>query len=894
MMRIYMQCMVFVLLVARLFLWAPSVHAGPIVSVQNEALVALDSRVSILKDPSARLTIDDVVTKDKQGEFHLASLDDLAPGYTRAAVWLAINVRNDLPVTQERLIEVFPPRLRDVRLFVQEHGRWRVLSSGLDVAVADRSIQSRQTVFPVTLAPGEVRKMYMRISSRNAMMISVRLWQSEAFHASERKVDLVNGIQFGAIFLFALYSLLLLFSARDLVFLYFFGAMAAYGFYDVAILQYGSEFLWSGQPEWSMRSPGFFLSVAVAATALLVSRLLQIPRYFPWQGRVLVILAGVSLVLAPLHLLFPYDRVVPVTNALALVVVVVSLSLSVLAVWRRQRNAAWMLLAFVLLWFTSLLRVAQIFGVIPNGVWGGYAQSWSMVVSGAVMAGVMADVVRQLRLERTQAQADMLAERVQSTVRLQREVEARTSELVAAKEKAETASQAKSTFLAHMSHELRTPLHSILGYSQLAMENALSPENLKRMEAVHRRGRHLLALIDGLLDYVRGEAGRLQLERRSAYFQSLLESAIEEVMPLAKEAGAEVLGVFGPALPPAVRVDAVRLQQVLTNLLVNACRHSQGRHISLEVRHIKDDAGANSKKAVLWFGVRDNGVGIPEAERQRVFSPFEQVEATTSSRGVGLGLTIAHQLVTLMEGELVCEANEGGGSLFWFQVALERADESELVPVSGPLGLYRYDGPVRRILVVDDSAETRAVLTDILASSGFDLAVVASGEEALMRLMTEPFDAVLIDQFVADLSHEHLLRRARAHGLSLPFLLLSTSRPGLPEDGTGQPLFTAVLMKPVRPERLLKTLGRELALAWGADVTSPRQVSVKPPQQWVRPTPEQLEPLRRAVELGQVTEVEEWIVQLRKSQPDASEFAQLVQDAIRRLDFAFIRRLLKE
>jgi signal transduction histidine kinase/DNA-binding NarL/FixJ family response regulator len=872
-------------------LWA---HSLSVVDVGEQKRIELDAQLSVLKDPSSRMTIDQVAGKEGESRWRRANLKALTPGYTRDATWVSVGLHNATAVTQARFLEISPSRLRSVHLYMSGQEGWAALVSGTNIPIDERLVVSRRVVFPIELAPGEQRNVFIRVQSGNAVMIAARLWQKEEFYADSQKIDLVNGLQFGAIFLFSIYSLLWFIGSRNRVFFHLFIAMTAYGFFDVAIHQYGLEFLWAGRAEWNMRSPGFFLAIAGAASALLVSHLLQLRRYSFWQERAMMFLAGVLLLIAFLQLILPYSQVVPVTNVLVMATVLLSLLMTALSAWRRQRNAGWMLFAFVLLWFISLLRIAQIFGWLPYSLFGGYAQSWSMVLSGAVLAGVSLDIVRQLRLDRARSREMLLASREQSALRLEQEVAARTEALHAAKIKAEEESQAKSTFLAHMSHELRTPLHSILGYSQLAMENARSPENPKRMEAVHRRGRHLLALIDELLDYARGEAGRLQLERRPAYFQSLLESAIEEVMPLAKEARAEVQGVFGPALPPAVHVDAVRLQQVLTNLLANACRHSQGELISLEVRLIKENVGADPGSAALWFGVRDNGMGIPEAERQRVFSPFEQVEATTSSRGVGLGLTIAHQLVTLMGGKLVCEANEGGGSLFWFQVVLERADESELVPVSGLLGLYRYEGPVRRIMVVDDSVETRAVLTDILASSGFDLAVVTSGEEALMRLMTEPVDAVLIDQFVTDLSHEHLLRRARAHGLMLPFLLLSATRPGVPEDGVGQPLFTAVLIKPVRPERLLKTLGKVLALAWGADATSPRQVSVKPPQQWVRPTPEQLESLRRAVELGQVTEVEEWIVQLRKSQPDASEFAQLVQDAIRRLDFAFILRLLNE
>lgn len=876
------------LLVTSPSLWA---HALPVVDVDDKELVILDSRLSLFLDPSARMTINDVVVKQHQGKLYPAQQKDLAPGYTRNAIWVAVRLRNATPVTQTRFIEVSPPRLRDIRLFMPGQEGWTVMTSGISMPVDRRPVHSRQPVFPLELAPGEVRDIFIRISSGNAVMISVRLWQPEAFHADERKVDLVNGIQFGAIFLFSLYSLLLFFSTRDQVFLFFFISMAAYGFYDVAILQYGFEFLWPGQTEWSMRSPGVFLAAAVASTAMLISRLLQTERHFPVQGRIMLVLALISVMLVPLQLLLPYDRVVPLTNLLALVLVVFSLTITVLAVWRRQRNAVWMMFAFVLLWFTSLLRIVQIFGLVPHDLWVDYAQSWSMVLSGAILAGVIADIVRQLRIERTQAREAVLTEREQSAQRLEHEVESRTLELVEAKERAEEASRAKSTFLAHMSHELRTPLHSILGYSRLAMDSALSAVDRKRLEAVQRSGRHLLSLIDELLDYARGEAGRLRLELRPVYLQALLESAVEDALPLAQAAGADLHAVLDPALPPVVLVDAVRLQQVLANLLSNACHHSQASRISLEVRRLPERNGSPDS-VTLWFGVRDNGTGIPAEAQVRIFSPFEQVEATVTSRGVGLGLPIAHQLVALMDGELQCESDTNGGSLFSFTITLALADESALVPVAGPLGLHRYEGRIRRILVVDDIPENRALLADILASAGFDLALAGSGEEALARLASEAFDAVIIDQFMPGLSGWQVLRRARERNVSLPFLLLSATRPMPPVDWPIHLVFSAVLIKPVDQDALLKTLGRVLGLTWGAEDTMPRHACLKPPQFWVKPSAELLLPLREALDLGQVTDIEEWVDQLLLAHPESAEFAQLVRDAVRRLDFAFIRRLL--
>mgnify|MGYP002366276100 FL=1 len=194
---------------------------------------------------------------------------------------------------------------------------------------------------------------------------------------------------------------------------------------------------------------------------------------------------------------------------------------------------------------------------------------------------------------------------------------------------------------------------------------------------------------------------------------------------------------------------------------------------------------------------------------------------------------------------------------------------------------------------MDGAPECRALLGDIIASAGFDIALADNGEMALEYLAAQSIDAVVVDQFVSGLDGWQLLQQARARDMTVPFLMLSVAITKPPADWPADLVFDAVLIKPVTPDSLLNALGEMQGLTWAIDKSSSDYVEVRPPQEWVMPPAEALRSLREALALGQITDIEDWVSQLLRDHPEATEFAQLVQDANRRLDLAFIRGLLE-
>jgi signal transduction histidine kinase len=288
---------------------------------------------------------------------------------------------------------------------------------------------------------------------------------------------------------------------------------------------------------------------------------------------------------------------------------------------------------------------------------------------------------------------------------LEAQVMRRTEALAEATAQAQAASKAKSDFLAHMSHELRTPLNGILGYAQILREDdTMSPHQIEGIDVIEASGRHLLALIDDILDLSRIEADKLALNLADFSLPALLDGVIQMMRYTAEEKGLRLEWTPPPNLPPRVYGDQRRLRQVLINLLGNALKFTNEGHVSLQVDRLDNpEDAAEDDVTRLRFAVQDTGIGLSTEQINEIFRPFEQAQADgTSAQGAGLGLPISQRLVQLMGGEIQVESRVNQGSRFWFDLALpcvEEAKGEETIGESRPAAI-----------VTDRSAQLRADL----------------------------------------------------------------------------------------------------------------------------------------------------------------------------------------
>ena len=315
------------------------------------------------------------------------------------------------------------------------------------------------------------------------------------------------------------------------------------------------------------------------------------------------------------------------------------------------------------------------------------------------------------------------------------------AEILAAKQKAEEATEMKSMFLANMSHEIRTPMNAIIGLSHLALKTPLNSKQRDYVSKVHNAGTSLLAIINDILDFSKIEAGKLDIETTDFQLDEVIGSVTTVTAQKAHDKGLEFLADVASAIPEQLRGDPLRLGQILTNLVNNAVKFTEHGEIRLKIELLEK----TGEKAQLKFSVRDTGIGMTKEQAAKLFQPFSQADMSTTRKhgGTGLGLTICRRLVELMGGQIWLESEPGVGSTFIFTIWLG-VGEASAAARRVPSQFQNL-----RVLVVDDNAAAREILIESLEPLAERADSVSSGHEALAAIRERdadsPYDVVFMD-----------------------------------------------------------------------------------------------------------------------------------------------------
>lgn len=401
--------------------------------------------------------------------------------------------------------------------------------------------------------------------------------------------------------------------------------------------------------------------------------------------------------------------------------------------------------------------------------------------------------------------------------------------------RAEAENRSKSEFLAHLSHELRTPLSAILGFTELMINTNKDVESLAHLRVVHRNGKHLLGLLNDILDLSKIEAGKLELEIQPVFLSSFLTDVYFLMHGAAIDKSLRLRLDAPEPLPRKIFTDPTRLRQVLLNLLGNAIKFTERGEVSLKVEEV-----AVGGRPQLQFTVSDSGIGIRQESLEAIFQPFVQSKDSYSEprAGTGLGLAISRQLVNRLGGDIAVHSAPGKGSQFCFRIDVGDLAEVERRVFSMEFDVDRTAKATvpqlkGRVLVVDDLRDIRMLIGHFVQQAGLEVSYARNGEEAL-RLLTmdnpeqKPFDIVLMDIHMPVMGGHEAAQALRAQGFAQPLIALTAAHMKGDMNKCLESGFTAYLSKPVDQNQLHVTLARYLTDSAGdsAEVEDPKSILV--------------------------------------------------------------------
>lgn len=387
----------------------------------------------------------------------------------------------------------------------------------------------------------------------------------------------------------------------------------------------------------------------------------------------------------------------------------------------------------------------------------------------------------------------------------------KTAEIDAALTKAQMGDRAKSEFLATMSHEIRTPMNGVLGMAELLTRTELDTRQRTFTDVILKSGNALLEIINDILDFSKIDAGQLTLSPKPFNLVDTTEDVATLMSSRVVEKDIELVVRIAPGLPEKLIGDPGRIRQILTNLVGNAVKFTEHGHVMVDINWRKVDSVTTAERLAISIDVRDTGIGIPADKQDAIFEKFSQVDGSSTRKheGTGLGLAIATRLVELMGGKIELQSEVGVGSTFSFTVEMD-VDGQSAVPAETANNLL----PGRRILVIDDNAINRMILTEQIRDWGFDCVAVEGGEIGLDLLrharssLGIGIDLVVLDFQMPGMSGAEVAQAIRSDPLiaDTPILVLSSVDQADQLSALNHLGIFAQLTKPVRTAQLRKTV----------------------------------------------------------------------------------------
>ena len=617
---------------------------------------SLSQHLLILEDPSGKLTFDQVTSEEYHSSFLPNSREVPNFGFTGSSYWVHFTIKHNAERDGLWLLELAYPPMQEITLYmIDDSGKTSKQQGGSALRFEDRPFQHRNHVFELELRTGKTVDIFLRFAGENSMTLPLTLWHARTYMQKTSHQLYALGAYFGILIGLIFYNLFVYITVREYAYAFYVLFLLSFAMFAVSLNGFAQQFLWPDLPGWSMRTIPFFIGWAGLFGCAFTMAFIKTRALSRWLHNAVLLGVAWGCIVIIISVFGSYKISIITAAAFAVVIPTVLLYLGAYAVFRGNKPARYYLFAWLLLLVGIATYALRSFDVLPTNLVTEYGMLWGSAAEAILLSVALAARMRTMRIEKEQAQKKALVNQKKALDNLRR------------------MDRLKDEFMANISHELRTPMNAIIGYSEILLEEAEENKHKQYAPDLNRilnSGRHLLGLIDDVLDLSKIQAGKMELNEEPVNLPMLIDEVQAAIKPLAdnrhNELRTEALDVLD-----MIYTDRTKLRQVLLNLLSNAAKFTENGRIDFKIATVHEGGGQ-----LTIFEVKDTGIGMSQAQLDRIFDSFTQADGSSTRKygGTGLGLTISKHFSEALGGTLKVTSTEGKGSTFTLVLPVTKAE----------------------------------------------------------------------------------------------------------------------------------------------------------------------------------------------------------------------------
>ncbi len=680
-------------------------NAAAIIEIdRNTQKLVVGKSITYLADISGDLRLEDVLSDEHQQKFLPSSKKALNFGFTDTTYWIKIDIVFDSQLTQSTdwIMEIAYPLLDDIAFYRQEIQGYKKYVAGDTIPFSERAIEYPNPVFHITNKPGKSVTHYLRVNSSSSLQIPITIWSSDSFAENTGKKLLVLGAFYGIMFVMILYNFFIFTSIRNDAYLYYILYISSFTLFLASFNGLSFQYLWPDSPRWGNIAVPFFISVSGFGATQFTRRFLNTPHTTPFLDKILLGILLLSLTSIIASFTVSYQIAIRIAVLVALSFGITVLITGTACLIKGLRIARFFLLAWVTLLFGIITHALLSLGLIPTNTLTLHADQMGSVIEVVLLSFALADRINSFRIEKEVFQREAM-----SVLKRNNKV--------------------KDEFLATISHELRTPMNGIMNAMQLIRHTQLDEEQDGLVHIASQSSGNMLTLIDNILGFTEAQAGSLHLKEDPFIIRELIKDIDNRFQSTCTDKGITFKTNITPEVPNCLVGDDEKLQKLLGYFLDNSVKFTESGSIELNIS-IKEGTGTEEYQWVQ-FDVIDTGIGIKEEDKQNIFEVFQQADGSFSRRygGLGIGLSIAKQVNTLMEGAINFESQIGKGTHVTLTIPML---EGNTLPLPTTINTNIIPEDIR-ILIVEDNQTNQIILKKIVEAQGYQTKIAENGQAAL-------------------------------------------------------------------------------------------------------------------------------------------------------------------